>query len=117
MTREQVKDLAASGHEIGSHTWDHKNIKKFEAPDWTKQIDKPTETLERITGKPIKYFAYPFGLWNEAAIPHLRDHGFVAAFQLSEKRSDGEPLYSIRRMIVPGAWSASAMLSRMKHTF
>ncbi len=117
MSREQVKALSMAGNEIGSHTWDHKNIKKFTAADWAVQIDKPTQTLEAITGKPIHYFAYPFGLWNDAAIPQLKAHGFQAAFQLSAKRRDEEPLYTIRRIIVPGAWSAATLSNWIKHSF
>ncbi|MFT3934243.1 MAG: polysaccharide deacetylase family protein [Chitinophagaceae bacterium] len=117
MSKDQVKQLADAGNEIGSHTWDHKNIKKFTEADWAIQIDKPTHTLEAITGKPVKYFAYPFGLWNPAAIPGLKKHGFTAAFQLSEKRDEADPLYTIRRMIVPGAWTASNLNAWMKHTF
>ena len=117
MTREQVKQLSEAGNEIGSHTWDHKNIKKFTDADWAIQIDKPTKTLETITGKPVKYFAYPFGLWNTAAIPQLKAHGFNAAFQLSAKRDEKDPLYTIRRMIVPGAWTAGNLKTWMKRTF
>jgi peptidoglycan/xylan/chitin deacetylase (PgdA/CDA1 family) len=117
MSREQVKQLADAGNEIGSHTWDHKNIKQFVPADWAIQIDKPTKTLETITGKPVKYFAYPFGLWNHAVIAPLQAHGFRAAFQLSAKRDDAEPLYSIRRIIVPGAWSATTLQSYIRHSF
>ena len=117
MSRAQVKDLSDAGNEIGSHTWDHKNIKKFTDADWSVQIDKPTKTLENITGKKIKYFAYPFGLWNEAAIAPLKAHGFQAAFQLSAKRNENEPMYTIRRIIVPGAWNAATLHAWMKHSF
>ncbi len=117
MSKDQVKQLSDAGHEIGSHTWDHKNIKKFTDTDWAIQIDKPTKTLEGITGKPVKYFAYPFGLWNAAAIPQLKKHGFVAAYQLSEKRDENDPMYTIRRMIVPGAWTAGNLKAWMKRTF
>ncbi|MEO6315330.1 MAG: polysaccharide deacetylase family protein [Chitinophagaceae bacterium] len=117
MSRDQVKQLAEAGNEIGSHTWDHKNIKKFTDADWTVQIEKPTKTLESITGKQVKYFAYPFGLWNTAAIPQLKKHGFTAAFQLSEKRDAADPLYTIRRMIVPGAWTAMNLSAWMRRTF
>ncbi|GAC1455842.1 MAG: hypothetical protein NVSMB7_17450 [Chitinophagaceae bacterium] len=117
MTRQQVKELAEAGNEIGSHTWDHKNIKQFTDADWPIQVDKPTKTLESITGKTVKYFAYPFGLWNEAAILQLKAHGFQAAFQLSAKRKDQEPLYTIRRIIVPGTWSAANLQSWIKHSF
>ena len=109
MSREQVHILSEDGNTIGSHTWDHHNVKKYEGNDWITQLDKPTKQLEQITGKSIKYFAYPFGLWNTAAFPELKKRGFVAAFQLNEKPDPVDPLYSIRRIIVPGTWNGSVL--------
>jgi hypothetical protein len=73
--------------------------------------------LEAITGKPVKYFAYPFGLWNKAAIPELKSRGYQLAFILSTKRDSTEPLHTIRRMIVPGTWSTQGMFTAMRSTF
>jgi peptidoglycan/xylan/chitin deacetylase (PgdA/CDA1 family) len=109
MSREQVRMLSDDGNTIGSHTWDHHNVKKYEGNDWITQLDKPTKQLEQITGKSIRYFAYPFGLWNKAAFPELKKRGFIAAFQLNEKADPVDPLYSIRRIIVPGTWSGNSL--------
>jgi len=117
MSEAQVKQLADEGNIIGSHTWDHSNVKNYLASDWVKQIDKPSQELEKITGRPIEYFAYPFGLWNENAIEHLKERGFKAAFQLSERRDNNDPQFTIRRMIVPGAWSTATMQRWMKQDF
>ncbi|WP_242918182.1 polysaccharide deacetylase family protein [Pontibacter liquoris] len=117
MTRAQVKELSDKGHEIGSHTWDHHNVKKYEGTDWLTQIEKPTRQLEEITGKPIKYFAYPFGLWNEQAIPELKQRGMTAAFQLATHRDEQEPLYTIRRIIASGYWSAGTLHKSMVGSF
>ncbi len=117
MTKAQVKELSDDGNVIASHTWDHHNVKKFQGEDWVTQIDKPTKKLEEITGKPIKYFAYPFGLWNEQAIPELKKRGFIAAFQLSEKRDTIEPLFTIRRLLASGYWSAHTLSNNIKHSF
>jgi peptidoglycan/xylan/chitin deacetylase (PgdA/CDA1 family) len=117
MNRAQVKELSDEGHVIASHTWDHKNVKKYEEDDWETQIGKPVRQLEEITGKKIRYFAYPFGAWNKEAIPELKKYDIKAAFQLSTKRDSTEPLYTIRRMIVPGDWSAITMYRAMKRTF
>ncbi|GEO04916.1 hypothetical protein AAE02nite_25800 [Adhaeribacter aerolatus] len=117
MTRAQVKELADAGHVIGSHTWDHQNVKKLKDQDWVTQIDKPTKQLEAITGKPVKYFAYPFGLWNPAAIPELKKRGFTAAFQLSTKRDPEEPLFTIRRTIASGFWSPRILHNSMVERF
>jgi peptidoglycan/xylan/chitin deacetylase (PgdA/CDA1 family) len=117
MSREQVHNLSEEGNTIGSHTWDHHNVKKYEGNDWIMQLDKPTKQLEQITGKSIRYFAYPFGLWNTAAIPELKKRGFVAAFQLNEKPDPVDPLYSIRRIIVPGTWNGSVLHRWMLRDF
>jgi peptidoglycan/xylan/chitin deacetylase (PgdA/CDA1 family) len=117
MSRHQVKELADNGHIIGSHTWDHHNVKQYKGDDWKTQIEKPTQQLMSITGESVRYFAYPFGLWNKEAIPELKKRGLVAAFQLTDKLDQDDPLFTIRRMIVPGDWSASSMMKRMKGTF
>jgi peptidoglycan/xylan/chitin deacetylase (PgdA/CDA1 family) len=117
MTREEVKELSDAGNVIGSHTWDHHNVKQYRGNDWNLQIDKPTQQLASITGKPIRYFAYPFGLWNEQAIPELKKRDFKAAFQLITKRDEQEPLYTIRRIIVPGYWSLPTLRNAMLKDF
>ena len=117
MSKAQVKQLADEGNQIGSHTWDHHNVKKYQGPDWVTQIDKPTKTLEEITGKKIKYFAYPFGLWNTQAFPELRQRGFVAAFSLAEKRDQADPLFTIRRIIASGYWSPKTLSNSIRQSF
>ena len=118
MTSEQLKALSDKGHIIASHTTDHHNVKKYTGGDWDFQLAKPKSKLESITGKPVEYFAYPFGEWNEAAIPELKKRNYKAAFQLSSNKRDTiEPLYAIRRMIVPGTWDGSAMDKWMKVNF
>jgi peptidoglycan/xylan/chitin deacetylase (PgdA/CDA1 family) len=117
MSRDQVRNLSDEGNTIGSHTWDHHNVKKYEGNDWVIQLDKPTRQLEQITGKSIRYFAYPFGLWNTAAFPELKKRGFVAAFQLNEKQDQQDPLYSIRRIIVPGTWNGNALNQWIRRDF
>jgi peptidoglycan/xylan/chitin deacetylase (PgdA/CDA1 family) len=117
MSKAQVKQLSDEGNVIGSHTWDHHNVKKYQGKDWETQIDKPTKTLEEITGKKITYFAYPFGLWNPQAFPELKKRGFVAAFSLAEKRDQNDPLFTIRRIIASGYWSPKTLRNNIVQSF
>jgi peptidoglycan/xylan/chitin deacetylase (PgdA/CDA1 family) len=117
MSKEQVRQLSDEGNTIGSHTWDHHNVKQYSGKDWEVQIDKPTRQLESITGRKILYFAYPFGLWNPQAIPELKKRGFIAAFQLNEKRDQQDPLFTIRRIIVPGTWGGTHLDHWMQKDF
>ncbi len=117
MSKAQVKELSDNGHVIGSHTWDHHNVKKYQGQDWVTQIEKPTKVLEDITGKDIKYFAFPFGLWNKEAIPELKKRGFIGAFILAEKRDDQDPLFTIRRIIASGYWSPKTLHNSIVRSF
>jgi peptidoglycan/xylan/chitin deacetylase (PgdA/CDA1 family) len=117
MTKEQIKELSDNGNVIGSHTYDHKNFKKYTGKDWEEQLDKPTKKLEEITGKKMTEFAYPFGLWNAVGIPELKKRGFKMAFALSTKRDENEPLFTIRRIIASGYWSPKTLSNSIKNSF
>ena len=117
MSKEQIKNLSDSGHVIASHTWDHHMVTKYVGADWDTQLVKPQQQLQAITNKPVQYFAYPFGLWNEASIPEIKNRNYQMTFSLSGKRDSLNPLFTVRRMIVPGTWTAPGMLKAMKTTF
>jgi peptidoglycan/xylan/chitin deacetylase (PgdA/CDA1 family) len=117
MNKAQIKQLSDEGNTIGSHTWDHHQFTKLSGKDWEIQLDKPTKKLEEITGKPVKYFAYPFGLWNKKGLPELHKRGFKAAFQLSTKRYAGDPLMTIRRIIDSGHWNAKSLMGNINRDF
>ncbi|HEX2536590.1 MAG TPA: polysaccharide deacetylase family protein, partial [Chitinophagaceae bacterium] len=91
MSAEQLRTLADSGHCIASHTWDHQDARKLKDADWDVQFARPAARLQEITGKPVQYFAYPFGIWTDSAAQSLKRRGVKAAFQLSAPRSATEP--------------------------
>lgn len=129
MTKEQIKQLSDEGHVIGAHTWRHDRVdkylttphidrdtKKIVNNDWDLQLVDTRKKLEDIIGKEIHYFAYPFGIWTSAGIPEIKKRGIKMAFQLSTKRDPQEPLYTVRRIIVP-SWSPEGLLKAMHSSF
>lgn len=117
MSADQIKKLSDEGNTIGSHTYDHKNFKKYTGKDWEEQLDKPTKKLEEITGKKIEYFAYPFGLWNKEGFPELKKRGFKMAFALADKRDENDPLMCVRRIIASGFWSPKTLHNNIVKSF
>nr|WP_068892688.1 polysaccharide deacetylase family protein [Pedobacter panaciterrae] len=117
MTKEQIKQLSDEGNVIGSHTYDHKNFKKYQGKDWEEQLDKPTKKLEEITGKKMTEFAYPFGLWNPEGFPELKKRGFRMAFSLADKRDQNDPLFTVRRIIASGYWSPKTLHNSIVKSF
>jgi peptidoglycan/xylan/chitin deacetylase (PgdA/CDA1 family) len=117
MSAAQIKQLSDEGHVIACHTWNHTQVPKYSGDDWNIQLDQSKKKLEEITSKKVEYFAYPYGLWNEAAIPELRNRGYKMAFQLSTKRDAMDPLFTVRRMIIASNWTATGAIKAMKKTF
>jgi peptidoglycan/xylan/chitin deacetylase (PgdA/CDA1 family) len=130
MSKEQIKQLSDEGHVIASHTWDHSRVdrytyehaideggKKKIVNDWDQQLVKTKTKLEGIVGKPIEYFAYPFGIWSKSGIPEIEKRGYKMAFQLATKRDSLQPLYTVRRIIVAPQWSAEGLLKVMRSSF
>jgi peptidoglycan/xylan/chitin deacetylase (PgdA/CDA1 family) len=117
LTSEQVQALDRMGMTIGAHTWDHHRVTRYTDSDWETQITAPTAQLAQLTGHPIKYFAYPYGLWNDEAIVHLKQAGFVAAFQLGEATESSNPLFTIRRGVASGLWSIPAFQEALDARF
>jgi peptidoglycan/xylan/chitin deacetylase (PgdA/CDA1 family) len=117
MTAGQIKQLSDNGHVIGCHTWDHPDVRYISATAWDMQISRPKQALETITGKKVSYFAYPYGAWNGKAIAEIKTRGIKAAFQLSNHRSNREPLFTIRRLMVPGDWSEITLYRKIQSAF
>jgi len=117
MDRKQVRQLAEEGNIIGCHTLDHVNFKKLTGDAWTKQIDIPKRKLELLTGKPVDYFAFPYGYWNSKGLPELSKRGFKAAFQLDQPRDAKEPIMTIRRIVASGYWDSKTLDYNIKHDF
>jgi len=111
MSKDEVEELAKQGHVIGCHTWDHRPVTLYNESDWMTELEKPTAELEKITGKPIKYFAYPYGTWDDAAISRLEKNGYTAAFQLWGKGDQPSPLYTIKRQLVSGYWDTKEFIN------
>jgi len=117
MSTQQVKQLSNEGFIIGAHTWDHHNVTGYRNADWKVQLETPKHQLEQITNKPVEYFAYPNGTWNEAAIVQLKNYGYKVAFQLAGRQSTINTKYTIRRIIVDGNWNTKQFLDAIQHSF
>ena len=118
MTRGQVRKLSRAGMTVGAHTWDHHRVDEYAGEDWKVQIDEPVAALSKLTRKPVRYFAYPFGIWSRDAFGHLREAGIHAAFQLVDRPiSFADPLMTIRRKIASPDWTGAQLRRALRGGF
>jgi len=64
LTAEQVKHLSEQGMEIGSHSVNHPILKDLPIADWQAEILNSKLKLESVTGRAVRFFAYPNGKLN-----------------------------------------------------
>lgn len=106
MTAEQLKDLDAKGFDIEAHTWDHHMVTQYTEDDNQLQLVEPKKTLEDLLGHPVRFFAYPFGVYDEASSLNVEKAGYTAAFALREVMDDKvKPAFAIKRYIANSYWT------------
>ncbi|MRJ07959.1 DUF3298 domain-containing protein [Ornithobacterium rhinotracheale] len=62
--QKTIQRAYSEGHEIESHTWDHKDLKKLSAAKVQEEVDKTDEVLEELIGKKADYLRPPYGSIN-----------------------------------------------------
>lgn len=63
-------------HEVGGLGLYHSALDTIGAPLAAYEVTEDKRRLEQITGKPLKMFAYPFGVYNRDVMQILRSAGY-----------------------------------------
>lgn len=53
------------GHQIGNHSWDHKDLKKLSEEEILSQIQKTNEAISQISGEEVQVLRPPYGSFND----------------------------------------------------
>lgn len=62
---EVIARMAAEGHLIGNHTYDHVKIAGMDNDDACAQVEKTSALVREITGKDTEFVRPPFGSWDK----------------------------------------------------
>lgn len=74
-----VRDIAAAGHEVGSHSYDHRRVHRFTPDEFRADLRASKDALEQATGAPVYGFRAPtFSVTRETAwaVDVLAECGF-----------------------------------------
>lgn len=60
----ELKKIADRGHEIGNHSYTHRDFATISDADMVKELSRASDAIERATGKKTTIFRAPYGSWN-----------------------------------------------------
>ncbi|UUV99523.1 polysaccharide deacetylase family protein [Vagococcus luciliae] len=60
-----VKKIHDAGHEIGNHTYDHKDLTKLDEASIKQEIDSTNQKIEKLTGEKPTLLRPPYGAYND----------------------------------------------------
>ncbi|NIW20509.1 polysaccharide deacetylase family protein [candidate division KSB1 bacterium] len=95
---EQLKELAAEGWEIGSHTASHRSLTQLSNSELRHELDESKCQLEKRIQNKVNVLSYPFGKFDDRVIHFAKMSGYQAACTLGHKVSKTkEKLHTLER--------------------
>ena len=76
---EQIKEVAEAGIDFGSHSFSHRSLIELDAEKLEKEVKESKTVLEKLLGKQIESFSYPYGAFNET-VKKVVQQNYKAAF-------------------------------------
>ncbi|PHR54309.1 MAG: polysaccharide deacetylase [Arcobacter sp.] len=102
MTWEQIKDANKYG-EIGLHSYGHKHMVSLTPQDMRKDTNKALSSFENHLGYAPKYYAYPFGEFDETLKEVITSYGFdLVLNQNVGAVSKQSPAHNLDRIALTG---------------
>jgi peptidoglycan/xylan/chitin deacetylase (PgdA/CDA1 family) len=101
LTTDQIASLALQGG-VQAHTVNHANLAGMSYDAQFQEIAQNMADIERLTGQPVRFLAWPFGASDSSASEAAAAAGIVAAFGLGGTAANTgavDPFYIPRIMI------------------
>ena len=102
-TGDELRQMAENGIEIGSHTISHSALDAADPEEIAREVCVSKDEIEQRFGKPVRFFAYPYGRLNEAVRDAVAEAGYKAACSTrSGFNNAGTDPFILRRLEVYG---------------
>lgn len=73
---EDVKAIAAAGHDLGNHSENHKHMSQLAKQQSMAEIKSPHDKVKELTGIDMNLFRAPYGDYNNTLIDAVKDSGY-----------------------------------------
>jgi len=114
MSAGELRQWAAAGQEIGSHTTDHVDLTRQEPEQARAQIAWSRQLLQAMTDQPVDAFCFPYGRYDEHHVELAREAGYRNATTIQRGRArPGDDAWQLPRITVDGTAGVAAFLAQL----
>lgn len=99
MSWPEVRELAAAGWEIGSHTRTHPHLEQISGEAAAEELTVSRQRCEQELQRPCRTIAYPFGTYDRQVMELTEQAGYEAAVTLESRLL--EPISGRTRFDLP----------------
>jgi peptidoglycan/xylan/chitin deacetylase (PgdA/CDA1 family) len=115
MSADEIRTLANNGVEIGAHAESHVPLSGIPDAAAKDEIERSKAVLERITGLPVRSFAYPHGLYTRRTMDAVSQAGYACAFTtFADLVCPGANPYRLPRLLVRD-WPPDEFRQKIEH--
>ena len=75
-----AKALSEAGMELGSHAVTHRDLRSLDDGELAAELQESKAAVEKITGRPCRTLAYPYGLYDDRVTDAAAAAGYELAF-------------------------------------
>jgi peptidoglycan/xylan/chitin deacetylase (PgdA/CDA1 family) len=97
----QLRELVASGWEVGAHTVHHEHLPSLDRGEVEAEVAGSRRMLEDLLGSPVTSFAYPFGAWTQEVAEVVAESGFTSSWTTRPGRVSDRRLLTMPRYMMP----------------
>lgn len=97
LSETDIQKMSRGGIEFGSHSFNHKLFHQIPEEEIDFEVTESKKSIENLTQKECKVFAYPAGFFTEYAKRAIKNAGFAGAFSTHYGETDELDLFAINR--------------------
>ena len=105
LTRSQIEEMSRYGISFEAHSITHPDLTSLPLSSARMEINESKKMIEDLIGETVKFFAYPYGKYNEMLRDQLIKSGYKGACIIggrAQANGKGSDLYALERIgIVP----------------
>lgn len=117
LNREELKQLDQAGMSIGAHTRSHNVLSLCSDEESRREIQDSKRDIERVLGKPVWAFAYPFGgpsTVSNREVRFAQEAGFSCAFvNVEHWDTECASSFAVERTHVAGDMTVSELAAHV----